>query len=101
MARPEITGRKSGATDSTTIFDLTGDELVPDAKVARLFGVCSKTITRWDQDPKLEFPDAIWINNRKYRRGKGLKQFVQRRIKAGKGGAARARTSPPCSRASS
>jgi hypothetical protein len=80
MARPEITGRK--ASTGQTIFDATG-ELMPDSLVAKNFNVCSKTVDRWDHDPKLEFPGAVWINGRKYRRVDQLKQFVLKRIKAG------------------
>ena len=63
MARPEITGQKTGDTDSTTIFDLAG-ELMPDSMFAKSFNVSTKTIDRWDHNPKLEFPEVVWINGR-------------------------------------
>ena len=78
MTRPEITGRKPST--GQTIFDATG-ELMPDAMVAKSLGVCLKTIQRWDDDADLEFPDAVWINGRKYRRIKQLQQFILNRIK--------------------
>jgi len=54
---------------------------MPDAMVAKSLGVCLKTIQRWDDDADLEFPDAVWINGRKYRRIKQLQQFILNRIK--------------------
>jgi hypothetical protein len=44
------------------------DNLLPDSKVRRRYGVCSRTLARWDQNPSLGFPAPTVINNRKYRR---------------------------------
>jgi hypothetical protein len=55
--------------------------LMPDAKVARFFGVCSKTIERWDADEKLNFPPAIEINGRRYRDAEQLNAFIRARAK--------------------
>jgi hypothetical protein len=41
--------------------------LIPESKVARRYGVCKRTLTRWDGQPELGFPRAVWINDRKYR----------------------------------
>jgi hypothetical protein len=42
--------------------------LLPDSKVAKdRYGVCLKTLSRWDEKPELKFPAAKTINNRKYR----------------------------------
>jgi hypothetical protein len=55
--------------------------LMPDPKVARFFGVCMKTIERWSDDPKLNFPPRITINNRSYRSTEALDAFVAGRLK--------------------
>jgi hypothetical protein len=44
------------------------DRLVPDHKLRDRYDVCGRTITRWNDDPRLEFPKAIVINGRMYRR---------------------------------
>jgi len=55
------------------------DELIPDPKVAHEeFGVCLKTINRWERKPELSFPPAIWINGRKYRRRGEIREFKRR-----------------------
>jgi hypothetical protein len=41
--------------------------IVPDAKVAKRYGVCIRTIKRWDANPDLGFPNRIDINGRCYR----------------------------------
>jgi predicted DNA-binding transcriptional regulator AlpA len=41
--------------------------LVPDTQVRRRYGVSSSTLYNWDNNPKLNFPKPIRINNRKYR----------------------------------
>jgi DNA-binding transcriptional MerR regulator len=48
------------------------DELIPDPKVAKRFNVHPITIRRWEENPKLGFPEAVRINNRKYRRRREL-----------------------------
>jgi hypothetical protein len=40
---------------------------IPDAKVAKRYSVHPCTIDRWERDPKLNFPKAVRIRNRKYR----------------------------------
>jgi hypothetical protein len=59
------------------------DILLPDSKVRRRFGVCGRTLTRWDQNPTLAFPPPIVINNRKYRRLSELQAWERARA-AGK-----------------
>jgi hypothetical protein len=56
-------------------MDATLNDLVPDAEVAREFGVHLKTIGRWDRDPDLGFPAAIKIRHRKYRYRRELEEF--------------------------
>jgi len=41
--------------------------LIPDAEVAARYGKHISTLRNWDLDPKLGFPKAIRINNRKHR----------------------------------
>ena len=55
--------------------------LMPDAKVARFFGVCSKTIERWSADVSLNFPPRVMINGRSYRDTEALDAFVAGRLK--------------------
>jgi hypothetical protein len=35
---------------------------------AARYGVCSRTIARWERNPRLGFPAALVVNHRKYRR---------------------------------
>ena len=42
------------------------DDLIPLPRVWRMFGVSSMTGYRWRNNPKLEFPQTIWINGRCY-----------------------------------
>jgi hypothetical protein len=56
--------------------------LTPDSKVAQLFNVCIKTLTRWDDDPDLDFPPPIEINGRKYREVEAINAFIAERMKA-------------------
>ena len=51
------------------------DELVPDPKVQKEFGISAMTLRRWDDDPKLNFPPAIKIKTRKYRSRRALDAF--------------------------
>ena len=44
------------------------DALVPDALIARDAGVTLRTLATWDDDPQLNFPAAVRIRGRKYRR---------------------------------
>jgi predicted DNA-binding transcriptional regulator AlpA len=43
------------------------ERFLSDRLVAERYGKSTKTITRWDSDPKLNFPPAIVINGRKHR----------------------------------
>jgi hypothetical protein len=42
-------------------------KLIPDAQVAKRYGVVLRTLDRWDHKPSLGFPAAEYINGRKYR----------------------------------
>jgi len=55
--------------------------LMPDAKVAKFFGVCSKTIDRWEHDKALGFPPRIEINGRYFRDTDAMDAFVKSRLK--------------------
>jgi hypothetical protein len=41
--------------------------LLPDRKVAQRYGVCLRTLWRWDRNPRLGFPRPVTINKRHYR----------------------------------
>jgi hypothetical protein len=56
------------------------DDLIPDGEVARRYGVHLKTIGRWDDYPRLDFPAPIVINGRKYRRRRELEEFERRQV---------------------
>jgi hypothetical protein len=73
--------------------------LVAESKVAKRYGVCTRTLTRWDEnreraqdarreraqtegaaqqpelDPSAVWPSAVWINGRKYRPDDLLDEF--------------------------
>jgi len=59
-------------------FMATSDYM-PDALVAARYKVTTRTIDRWDQDPDLEFPEAMRVNGRKYRSVKQLELWERRR----------------------
>jgi hypothetical protein len=40
---------------------------LPDRVVRDRYGVCSRTLARWDNNPELNFPRPSIINGRKYR----------------------------------
>ena len=42
------------------------DRMLPTRDVCRRYDVSSKTIERWQADPKLNFPSPLVVNNRKY-----------------------------------
>ena len=45
--------------------NVTGRKL-PTRGVCVRYGVTDRTISRWERDPELEFPQPSKINNRKY-----------------------------------
>jgi hypothetical protein len=45
----------------------TGGRKLPDRKVCERYGVCSRTLARWDRNLNLAFPQPTVINGRKYR----------------------------------
>jgi predicted DNA-binding transcriptional regulator AlpA len=58
------------------------EKLDPDPKVAKNLGVTTRTIDRWDEDPKLDFPKAVEINGRKYRRRNEIRAFVRAHLRS-------------------
>jgi predicted DNA-binding transcriptional regulator AlpA len=54
-------------------------ELIPDALVAKRYGVSSMTLWRWDRDTELNFPKPVRIRGRKYRRAEELAEFDAQR----------------------
>jgi hypothetical protein len=69
----------------TEVDDLLPDEevgeLVPDPQVCREFGVTAMTVWRWDHDPELNFPPAIRIRRRKFRRRRALENFKRQLVR--------------------
>lgn len=48
--------------------DVGGErKLLPDRDVCKRYGVVTRTLKRWDDNPGLEFPKPTFINGRKYR----------------------------------
>jgi hypothetical protein len=39
---------------------------LPRRKTCERYGVCDRTISRWERDPNLNFPSPTIINGRKY-----------------------------------
>jgi hypothetical protein len=55
-------------------------DLLPDPVVARQrYKVDPRTLYRWDNQPELNFPKAIVINRRKYRRIHELETWERQR----------------------
>ena len=44
-----------------------GKRKLPDRVVCERYGIVSRTLSRWDANPSLNFPKPIVINGRKYR----------------------------------
>lgn len=55
---------------------------IPEAAVAKRYGVSPCTLWRWDQDPYLNFPKPIRIRGRKYRSAAALDEFDTRHAEA-------------------
>ena len=43
------------------------------------YGVCSRTVERWMENPELGFPAAVWINKRRYFRVAELERWERER----------------------
>jgi predicted DNA-binding transcriptional regulator AlpA len=54
-------------------------KLIPDPQVARELGRSLRTLARWDEDPKLNFPKPVPIKGRKYRRADELAAWLASR----------------------
>jgi hypothetical protein len=52
-------------------------------KVDARFGITARTRRRWETDPKLVFPRAVVINNKKYYRLAEIEDFEQRQAARG------------------
>ncbi|WP_256807767.1 AlpA family transcriptional regulator [Bradyrhizobium sp. Bra64] len=50
---------------STIETNVTGRKL-PTKSVCARYGVCDRTIARWERDPDLSFPQPMLLNGRKY-----------------------------------
>lgn len=64
---------------------LPSTELLPAREVWRRYGVVSKTIDRWERDPRLSFPKAIVVNKRRYWRTADLVDWERSRVRAANG----------------
>jgi len=54
--------------------------------VIAFLGISSRTLSRWEDDPSLAFPQAMIINNRRYwRKGDLLDWAKARAVQAGGG----------------
>jgi hypothetical protein len=61
-------------------LDKSGDEtLVPDPRVADRYGVCIRTLRRWEKTPSLAFPQKYSIGQRGYRRLGDLRRWERAR----------------------
>jgi DNA-binding transcriptional MerR regulator len=49
--------------------------LIPDRRVAERYGVCVRTLRRWDATPGLDFPAPLSIRRRRYRDAAALDQW--------------------------
>jgi hypothetical protein len=56
--------------------------LIAESKAAKRYGVCKRTLDRWDDQPELGFPPPILINGRKYRDTELLDAFDAARVRA-------------------
>jgi hypothetical protein len=58
-----------------TLLEFLGDALIPDEATCRLFSVTRQSVYRWARDPDMDFPPAIRIAGRNYRRAGDLRRF--------------------------
>jgi hypothetical protein len=58
-AQLNVTGRAPLTASSSGIR-------LPTVKVAQRYGVVSRTIERWAENPRLNFPPSLVVNGRKY-----------------------------------
>ena len=58
------------------------DELVSRKTVAGEFDSCTKTIDRWEDDPRLGFPKSVLINRRRFWRRSELEAFKHAQVRA-------------------
>jgi hypothetical protein len=56
--------------------------LIAESKTAKRYGVCTRTLDRWDDQAELGFPPPVWINCRKYRDTDRLDAFDAARVRA-------------------
>lgn len=54
-------------------------QLLPTRLVCRRYGICDRTIARWERDANLRFPKPVVINRRKYFRADELDVFDRSR----------------------
>jgi hypothetical protein len=54
--------------------------LIAESKVAKRYGVCKRTLDRWDDHTDLGFPPPVYINGRKYRDSEKLDEFDAARV---------------------
>jgi hypothetical protein len=59
----------------------TGPKL-PTVKVAARYGVTTRSIERWEEDPELRFPRPLRINQRKYWSLTALESWERQRAAA-------------------
>jgi hypothetical protein len=55
---------------------------ITESKTAKRYGVCTRTLDRWDAKPELGFPPVVWINGRRYRDTDKLDEFDAARVRA-------------------
>jgi predicted DNA-binding transcriptional regulator AlpA len=59
----------------STIEIESNPQLLPTRAVCRRYGVSDRTISRWERDPDLRFPQPVTINKRKYYDASALTAF--------------------------
>jgi hypothetical protein len=67
-------------TKQTLIVAVGGADYLSKAGIARRFDVSTRTVDRWKDDPKLEFPAAdLTIRQREYRKVATIEAWERRR----------------------
>jgi DNA-binding transcriptional MerR regulator len=65
---------------STIQASVTGRKLPTRAVCAR-YGVCSRTVARWERDQALKFPQPTVINGRKYYEENALTEWDRAQVR--------------------
>jgi hypothetical protein len=83
-ARPEVTGRGAlQVTRQTLVVTAGGSDFFSKSGLANRYSVTPRTVDRWKNDPRLDFPKPdLIINGREYYRTGTMESWERKRATA-------------------